>query len=523
MAFCFFAVGCLVPVDSPLALLTEGVAWRRASSPLAEADYARFDAVLQVVDVRGAATAAWHKNFRAVQKRQHVAGDADDGNDAKTPPCVITLPSGTSVCRSFWTAKDEPFAQLSSLRQAVVALLAHRPKTLAIDIAIKNAGGDTAAVQALTVALLATAPLSETARKKQAKIKIIIATQTAPAKLKRAAVTAAANTLARRLITLPPNILTPKTFARWASNISRRNGLTVKTHTAAQLRQMGAGAITAVGRAATADNAPMVLKISYRPAATKATAKNEKRRHIALAGKGVCYDTGGVNVKPARYMRGMSKDMAGAAVAFASTVAAAQLRLPVAVDAWLVLADNAIAANAYRPDEVITALNGKSIEVVHTDAEGRMLLADTLTLASRALPRPELLVSYATLTGTMHIALGERMSGFFATSVGWQKRAAAAAAASGERLCNFPLPSDYKKALESPVADIKQCSEDSLADHILAALFLREFIDGKDENKSDWLHLDLSSAMCKGGLGAVASDINGFGVAWTLALLARAD
>ena len=262
----------------------------------------------------------------------------------------------------------------------------------------------------------------------------------------------------------------------------------------------------AVTRAA--PESAFLARLRYEP-------KGAKRR-VALVGKGVCYDTGGVNVKPARHMRGMGADMCGAAAVLAATTAAARMRLPVAVDGWLALAENSIGPDAYRPDEVTTAANGKRIEIVHTDAEGRMILADALTFASRE--KPDALITFATLTGTMCVALGERMSGFFADDPKWRARALAAAEETGERLAWFPAPRDYAEALKSDIADIKQCAEDGTADHIMAVLFLREFIAGK----IPWTHLDLSAATLKEGLGAVPGTVTGFGAAWALALLKKA-
>jgi leucyl aminopeptidase len=160
----------------------------------------------------------------------------------------------------------------------------------------------------------------------------------------------------------------------------------------------------------------------------------------------------------------------------------------------------------------VTALNGTTIEVVHTDAEGRMVLSDTLALAARE--KPHLMIDFATLTGSMHTALGDRYSGIFATSDEIAHQALAAANASGERICVFPMDEDYDHALESPVADVKQCTLEGEADHILAARLLKRFTD-----EHPWIHMDLSGSSCKGGLGAVATDVTGFGVAWGHALL----
>jgi leucyl aminopeptidase len=211
-------------------------------------------------------------------------------------------------------------------------------------------------------------------------------------------------------------------------------------------------------------------------------------------------------------MAGMHEDMNGSAVALGILMAASRARLPVAIECWLPLAQNHISARAYKQNDVVTALNGTTIEIVHTDAEGRMVLADTLTLAGRE--KPDLIVDFATLTGSMHAALGDRYSGIFATSDTLAAQALAAAASSGERVCVFPMDDDYDEGLESAVADVKQCTLDGDADHILAARLLKRFTEERP-----WIHMDLSASSAKGGLGAVATDVTGFGVAWGYALL----
>jgi leucyl aminopeptidase len=266
---------------------------------------------------------------------------------------------------------------------------------------------------------------------------------------------------------------------------------------------MRAGAFCAVAQGSPAADAAIVhLRYSHAKA----------KRSIALVGKGICYDTGGHNLKPARYMFGMHEDMNGSAVAVGILLAATRLKLAVNIDCWLAISRNDISPRAYHQNEVVQALNGTTIEVTHTDAEGRMVLADTLTLASRK--KPDLMVDFATLTGSMHVALGNRYTGAFATSDALAAQAVAAGRKAGERICMFPLDDDYDDALDSKVADVKQCTLDGDADHILAARFLKRFA-----GDTPWLHVDLSASSCKGGLGAVASDLTGFGVGWGLYLL----
>jgi len=218
----------------------------------------------------------------------------------------------------------------------------------------------------------------------------------------------------------------------------------------------------------------------------------------------------------------MHEDMNGSAVALALTLAAAELKLPVAIDCWLAIAHNHISPGAYKQNDIVAALDGTTIEVVHTDAEGRMVLADALLLATglrkpgKAVNRPDLVIDFATLTGSMHVALGARYSGVFASSDALGALAVSAGRASGERVCLFPLDEDYDPALDSKVADVKQCTLDGEADHILAARFLQRFT-----HKRPWLHVDLSASSCSGGLGATASDLSGFGVAWGMTLLTQ--
>jgi leucyl aminopeptidase len=234
---------------------------------------------------------------------------------------------------------------------------------------------------------------------------------------------------------------------------------------------------------------------------------------VALVGKGIIFDTGGVNLKQHRSMLDMHIDMSGSAVALATLVALAELRAPIAVDAWLAITENRIGPHGYKPQDVIRASNGVTIQVIHTDAEGRMALADTLALAGRTQPR--FLMDFATLTGASVHALTERMSSVFTNRPELADKLVAAGRASGERVWNFPFDADYDSDLESKVADVVQCSTDGKGDHILATRFLSRFVP---ENVA-WAHVDLSSVLRSGGLGHVNTDITGFGVRFALEAL----
>jgi len=211
----------------------------------------------------------------------------------------------------------------------------------------------------------------------------------------------------------------------------------------------------------------------------------------------------------------MHPDMAGSAVALATIVALAELRAPLAADAWLAITENRIGPQAYRPQEVVRAANGVTIQVIHTDAEGRMVLADTLALAGRT--RPRMMLDFATLTGACVHALTERMSGVFSNRPELAAALIEAGSASGERVWSFPFEADYDAELESKVADVVQCALDGKGDHILATRFLSRFVPAG----TPWVHIDLSSATRSGGLAHVPTDVTGFGVRLALELLLK--
>ena len=313
------------------------------------------------------------------------------------------------------------------------------------------------------------------------------------------------NLLARELTMLPSNELTPLLYRKHVQKLATSEGWKYTELDVKALRKMGAGAFIAVAQGSDPEDAAIVH--------LQRRAKNAKKT-VALVGKGICFDTGGHNLKPARHMHGMSEDMNGSAVALGLLMAVTRANLPINIDCWLAIAQNLISPRAYKQNDVITALNGTTIEIIHTDAEGRMVLADTLTLAVRE--KPDVMIDFATLTGSMHTALGSRYSGIFSNREDLVQKALAAGKSSGERIWAFPSDADYDAELESKIADIKQCTLEGEADHILAARFLNRFVD-----ELPWVHMDLSASNNKGGLGAVGSDITGFGVAWGTDMLAR--
>jgi leucyl aminopeptidase len=397
------------------------------------------------------------------------------------------------------------FESQTTARIALQLLLAENPREIAIVAPADAAHRKYAAEVAVYCAWVNGAPLPE--RKKKAEHQplrtIHVYGHRDPNGYPALRARAEGNLLCRELTVLPPNELTPASYRDRIRQLARQHGWKHEEYDLKRLRKMGAGAFCAVAQGSAEDDAAIV-HLRYLP--------RRARQSVALVGKGICFDTGGHNLKPARHMHGMHEDMNGSAVALGVLLAATRAAVPVNIDCWMALAQNHISPRAYKQNDVVTALNGTTIEVTHTDAEGRMVLADTLTLAARGKPR--LIVDFATLTGSMHVALGDRYSGVFATTDELAAQAVAAGRASGERVCAFPMDEDYDSALDSKIADVKQCTLEGDADHILATRFLKRFV-----GKVPWIHVDLSGSSCKGGLGAVASDVTGFGVAWGMQLL----
>jgi leucyl aminopeptidase len=381
------------------------------------------------------------------------------------------------------------------------------PGSIALAAPAKEGTGDST-LEALLSATLACAfemPTFRSARKPAPALRRVVVVG-GSLDLQRIRIAAQANDLARWLTALPPNKLDATAYQRVLRNLAHRHGLKFRWLSEATLKRLGAGAFLAVSQG-NAERTAGIAHLSYRP------PRHRGRIDVALVGKGVLFDTGGTNLKAHRGMLDMHTDMSGSAVALASLCALAELRAPLAVDAWLAITENRIGPTAFVPQDIVTAVNGTTIQVVHTDAEGRMVLADTLALAGRT--QPGLIVDYATLTGACVVALGERMSGVFVRPAALVPVALAAGSASGERVWNFPLDADYDGELESRIADVMQCTPDGKADHILAARFLSRFVP----EASAWIHMDLAAAVRTGGLAHINTDITGFGVRYTLELL----
>jgi len=457
------------------------------------------------------ATLPLHEHWQRILERKHVKAA-----ELAKSPLVADLPDGTRAALVMADAGQARFERLTVLRKAVMLLLDESPRQLCI---VSLGADPTVDEDAVYVALVNGAALPQQKKKPPKPLEKLWvcrpghsgrADRRASADFSGVTALAQANLLARELTALPPNRLDPVQYRKRLRALAREKRFSITEYDFRKLQKLGAGAFCAVAQGSDADGGgAAIVHLSWQP-------KRKIAKRIALVGKGICFDTGGHNLKPGTFMTSMHTDMGGSAVALALLVAAAELDLPVRIDCWLAIAKNHVSPTAYVPGDIVTALNGTTIEVVHTDAEGRMVLADALVLATRATQdtKPDLVMDFATLTGSMKTALGRRYAGVFASDDELAALAVAAGRSSGERVCVFPQDADYDAALDSSVADVKQCTLEGGADHILATRFLSRFV-----GDTRWLHMDLSPTNCAGGLGAVATDLTGFGVSWGLALL----
>lgn len=424
--------------------------------------------------------------------------------------CELPNSGGAQVALATLSRAVESFELLTSARKLVAAHAEMQPQEIGVVIhgfGVEMSERVGEAVLAAVLAAAAPMPDLRSRPRRRRPLKRIHVFGASPShRYARTYAELAGSSLARHLATLPPTELTPGTYRRRVAQLARDHRLKMDFLDIAALKRKQAGAFLAVAQGSPSADAG-ILRLRYAP------TRGQNRPAVALVGKGICFDTGGVNVKPPRYMLGMQGDMQGSAVALGTLLALAEMKVEYPVEAWLALAMNHVGPHAYKPTDVVTACNGTTIEVIHTDAEGRMVLADTLALCSRA--RPGLIIDYATLTGSCVQAIGKSYSGIFTNRPEWWLPLIENGRLSGERVWPFPLDKDYDKALESTIADTKQCAEEAPADHILAARFLSRFVG----EGIPWIHLDLSSASNRDGLAHVPTHYNGFGVRYTLDLL----
>jgi leucyl aminopeptidase len=323
----------------------------------------------------------------------------------------------------------------------------------------------------------------------------------AEGQVERAEVVAAGVAMARDLINEPAGGKKPEVLAGIASDMADELGIDITIYDRDQIREEGFGGLLAVSQGAT--NPPRMVVLSYRP--------DGASRTLALVGKGIVFDSGGLSIKPASGMETMKTDMSGAAAVFGAMRAIAGLGLKVNVLGITPLTENMTGGAAQRPGDIFTARNGKTVEVLNTDAEGRLVLADGLSLAAER--KPDLIIDVATLTGACTVALGNSVAGLFGSEDASADVVVAAARRAGERVWRLPLEKGYRSKLDSPMADIKNIG-DRYGGAITAALFLQEFTDDLP-----WVHLDIAGpARAESDDGYITKGGTGFAVATLVAV-----
>ena len=303
---------------------------------------------------------------------------------------------------------------------------------------------------------------------------------------------------ARDLVSEPPNVLYPKEYVNRLKKF-KNTGVKVTIYNEAKLKKLGMNSLLGVGRGSSKESYLVTLEWNGN--------KKNKQAPLAFVGKGVCFDTGGISLKPAKFMEEMKYDMAGSAVVAGLIQSLAFRKAKVNVVGVLGLVENMPGGNAQRPGDIVRAYNGKTIEVLNTDAEGRLVLADALSFTERKF-KPKFIIDLATLTGAIIIALGEEYAGLFSNNDELSKKLYEAGEKVNEKVWRLPLHKNYDKLMDSSIADIQNINYSGGAGSITAAQFLQRFID-----KTPWAHLDIAGmAFSKKAANLNPGGATGFGV-----------
>lgn len=390
------------------------------------------------------------------------------------------------------------YSLLEVARKGVAPLLAAKTRYFSVDL--RGLENPIPAVDALvSAAVVARASLpryGKTPESRDVAMNVVVGEewkQAAAVQVRRSEILAQGTNQVRDLMTRAGNDLTPGRYLELAQSWGREAQADVRVWSLDDLEKEGAGAFCAVARAAGTGG---IIRLRW--------AGEPGEPTVALVGKGITFDTGGTNLKTS-HIFGMHGDMGGSAVALSLALAGRKLGWKWGLECYLAVTENLTGPQAYRPNDVVRSLSGKTIEVVDTDAEGRMCLADALALASRE--KPQWIFDFATLTGSCVRAVGTRMTGVYTNRPGLHPQMMKWGQETGERIWPFPLYPDLTN-LKSEVADLKQCRPSGGVDHLDASLFLSEFVGPQ----IGWVHMDLSAAECEGGLGHVPSAVTGFGV-----------
>jgi leucyl aminopeptidase len=307
---------------------------------------------------------------------------------------------------------------------------------------------------------------------------------------------AAAVTWARDLVNEPAGAKSPEEVANLAKEVARRSGLKVKVLAGEQLVRERMGGVIGVGQGS--ERLPRFVRLEYAPAGARQT--------VAFVGKGVVFDSGGLSIKTASGMETMKTDMSGGAAVIAAMSALEDLGVKTRVIGYVPLVENMPSGTAIRPGDVLKMRNGKTVEVLNTDAEGRLILADALSYAVD--DKPDAIVDVATLTGACVVALGDKVAGLMGSDDGWIEQVDDAAGRASEAVWPLPLPQEYRKSLESEVADVRNIGTGGYGGALTAGLFLKEFVADVP-----WAHLDIAGpARASGDDGYVIKGGTGFGV-----------
>ncbi|MBK5305866.1 MAG: leucyl aminopeptidase [Frankiaceae bacterium] len=392
----------------------------------------------------------------------------------------------------------------AALRKAGAGVARRSKSAASLAVDLRQAGLDAAGVRAFTeAALLASYGFTRKEKPEPRALQTITLVVSDAKRLQpavdRAIAVARATAAARDLVNTPSLDKTPDWLADAATTLLK--GLTVKVRDEKALAKEGFGGIVAVGQGST--RPPRLIEASYEPPGGSKGGKP----HVVLVGKGITFDTGGLSLKPNEGMLAMKTDMGGGAAVLGTLRAVADMKLPIKVTALVAAAENMPSGSAQRPGDVIRQYGGTTVEVLNTDAEGRLVLADAIAYADRDL-KADVIIDIATLTGAMPVALGKKTAGMFCSDDALAAQLSAAADASGERAWRLPLVEDYRVAMDSPIADLRNIGDPRKklgGGSITAALFLREFAGGRS-----WAHLDIAGTgrsdadddeVTKGGTG----------------------
>jgi leucyl aminopeptidase len=439
---------------------------------------------------------------------QTVQTDLGGGGEGGGGAVVSLLGLGkrndfSAVKLAQWIGRAHEHARVHGARRMALALPEHS----------ETAGFD-AAERALRLAALAgyrfDRYLEEKEEKKTRVERIDVAPPAGEEESYRAALAVAlpiaeAVSFARDLANSPPNEATPAWMEDRAREVAESRGVAFEVLGVDELRARGMGGILAVGSGSAVP--PRLLRLEWSP-------EGEVRGTVALVGKGVTFDTGGISIKPAANMEEMKYDKSGACAVLAIVRAAAELRLPVRVRGYIALAENMPSGTAYRPGDILRFYNGKTVEITNTDAEGRLILADALALAAEE--QPDALLEYSTLTGAIVVALGHQAAGLFTPDDGLAAEVAAAGDAAGERIWRMPLYPEYLEDMKGLHADLKN-SAGRAGSSSTAAAFLSQFVG----DLKSWGHLDIAGVANLPQTQNSRAGATGFGVASTVAWLRR--